>query len=166
MGAKQSKANVELIKLTDFDIDWTFSKGFENKTDEIAIQKIQNLIDNATHLVFVFPNWWGTYPAILKGLFDRVFIPDFAYKYQKKSPFPIQLLKGKTARLIMTMDTPIWYYNIFYKRPGINSLKKSVLNFCGVKPVKTTFFTPIKKSTDKKRDNWLIKTEELGKRNG
>lgn len=165
-GAQQSKAIVDLINLTDFTIDWSYSNGYKNNTDEAEIKKIQNLIRNASHLVIVFPNWWGTYPAILKGFIDRVFIPDFAYKYQKNSQFPIPLLKGKSARLIMSMDTPIWYYSLFYKSPGLNSLKKSILNFCGIKPVKTTIFTSVKKSTEEKRNSWLKKIEELGAKSG
>ena len=51
----------------------------------------------ADHLVFVYPNWWSTVPALLKGLIDRMFVPGFAFKYRENSPFWDKLLKGKTA---------------------------------------------------------------------
>ena len=134
------------------------------KCAQVALFKddFQNEIKKAEHLVFVYPNWWGTYPALLKGFIDRVFLPKFAFKIQEKSPLPEKLLKGKSARLIVTMDTPLWYYNLIYKKSGHNSMKKSILNFCGIKPVKITAFEPIKSSTEEKRKLWLNKVEKLG----
>ena len=163
-GVDKSTDNRTLINLVDLDLDFKISpKNIkELKPDVVFVQK---MLKNATHIVFVFPNWWGTYPAILKGFIDHIFIPDFAYKYQNNSQLPIPLLKGKSARLIMTMDTPVWYYSLYYKSPGLNSLKKSILNFCGIKPVKTTIFTSVKKSTEKKRKDWLKKIEEMGRKN-
>ena len=165
-GATNSGAKAELINLVDLDIDW-ISKGSntENTPVEGDIQKIQNLISNSSHIVFVFPNWWGTFPAILKGFFDRVLVRGFAYKYVENSPFPKALLKGKSARIIMTMDTPIWYYRLIYRSPGLNAMKRSVLSFCGIKPVKTTIFTPVRSSGQKKREGWLNKAEKLGEKN-
>ncbi len=153
-----------MVNLYDLDFDITKNpKNIQKLEPDILI--VQELINKANHIVFVLPNWWGTYPALLKGFIDRVFIPGFAYQYQNKLPLPIQLLKGKTARLIITMDTPVWYYSLFYKSPGLNSLKKCTLQFCGIKPVKTTILTSVKKSTNKKRNKWLNKIEALGKKN-
>ncbi len=49
--------------------------------------EIQQEILAADHLVFVYPNWWATFPALLKGFIDRVFLPNFAFKYRENSPF-------------------------------------------------------------------------------
>ena len=125
--------------------------------------QIQKDILAADHLVLVYPNWWGTYPALLKGFIDRVFLPNFAFKYSADSPLPAKLLKGKTARLIVTMDTPKWYYCLIYKSPGHNSMKKGILEFCGVSPVKISAFATIISSDDKKRTKWLDEVKELGK---
>jgi putative NADPH-quinone reductase len=114
--------------------------------------------------VFVYPNWWSTYPALLKGFIDRVFLPNFAFKYHEKGPFWDKLLKGKTAQLIVTMDTPSWYYWLINRRPGHNSMKIGILEFSGVKPVKINSYGPIKSSDDKKRKQWLQEVEELGHR--
>ena len=45
---------------------------------------------------------------LLKGFVDRVFLPGFAFKYRPGKAFPAQLLKGRTAQLLVTMDTPPW----------------------------------------------------------
>lgn len=71
-------------------------------------------------------------------------------------------MKGKTARLIVTMDTPAWYYSLAYGNPGHNSMRKSILHYCGVKPVRISAFGPVKSSDNVKRKNWLDKVEKLG----
>jgi len=62
------------------------------------------------------------------------------------------------------MDSPKWYYSLFTKKPGIHAIRKGVLQFCGINPVKVTGFAPIKTADDKKIAQWLLKVEELGKK--
>ena len=163
-GADSTGANCKLIDLADLDFTLNLSHGYKQITElEPDLLKIQVDILDANHIVFVYPTWWGTYPALLKGFIDRVFLPGFAFKYRDNSIFWDKLLKGKTARLIVTMDTPKWYNFLVYKNAGHNSMKKAVLKFCGVKPVKITSFAPIKLSDDKKRKRWLNEVEALGK---
>lgn len=73
----------------------------------------------AEHLAFVYPIWWGGIPALMKGFFDRIFLPGFAFKYREGKAFPDKLLKGKTAHLLVTMDTPPWYYKWVCRMPGL-----------------------------------------------
>ncbi len=57
---------------------------------------------------------------------------------------PRQLLKGRTgAELLLTMDTPPWYYKWVYRMPGLHQMRKTTLEFCGIKPLKTLTFGPI-----------------------
>jgi NAD(P)H dehydrogenase (quinone) len=124
---------------------------------------MQEEILAADHLVWVYPNWWSTFPALLKGFIDRVFVPGFAFKYHDKDPSWDKLLQGKTARLIVTMDTPKWYYWLINKNAGHNAMKIGVLEFCGIKPVNITVFAPIKSADEAKRKKWLGEVEKLGK---
>ncbi len=156
-------ADCKLINLIDLNFSPVLEYGYRTRTDfEPDLQNMWDLISKANHLVFIYPNWWGTYPALLKGFIDRVFLPGFAFEYQNKSPFPKKLLTGKTARLIVTTDTPNWYYSLVYKKPGHNSMKKSILGFCGIKPVKISTIGPIKNSSKAQRIKWLDKVEKLG----
>jgi len=162
-GCESNGANCTLVNLTDLEFDPILHYGYKQRTElEPDLVKMQEAILKADHLVFVYPTWWGTYPALLKGFFDRVFLPGFAFKYRENSLFWDKLLKGKSARLIVTMDTPKWYYSLVYKSPGHNSLRKGILEFCGIKPVRISAFGPVKTSDDKKREKWLSKVRKLG----
>jgi len=163
-GAELTGANCKLIHLAEIHFNLNLSKGYRQITEpEPDLLKIQQDILDANHLVFVYPTWWGTYPALLKGFIDRTLLPGFAFKYRENSIFWDKLLKGKTARLIVTMDTPKWYNFLVYKNAGHNSMRKAVLEFCGIKPVKITAFASIKSSDDKKRKQWLNEVEALGR---
>lgn len=163
--AKKTGLNVTLLKLRDLKFDYNLNFGYDkNKKQELEPDIIlsQTLIQKATHLVFVYPSWWASMPAILKAWIDRVFLPGFAFSYQKHSPFPKQLLKGKTARIIITMDAPTWYYKWFNRSPGVQLLKHGTLEFCGIKPVKVTYFDKIKFRDSETLNQWIKKTERLG----
>jgi len=118
----------------------------------------------AEHIVIVMPIWWGGMPGIAKCFFDRLFLPGMAFKYRENSHWWDKLLTGKTAHIIVTMDTPSWYFKLVYSNAGIKQLKNNILGFCGIKVIKTTTISPIKNSTEEFRKNWLIKIENLAKK--
>jgi len=164
-GALSGNASVEVLTLRDLDFNLSLENAYEDNMSleedlKTAIQKIEW----CDHMVWVHPVWWAGYPALMKGFIDRAFLPGVTYKYEGKSPFPKQLLKGKTARIICTADSPGWYYKLFLGNSGIKQLKKGVLEFCGVKPVKSTFIGPIRNSTPAFREKWLQKIINLGAR--
>lgn len=163
-GAEQSGASCKLVHLIDLNFDPIMHFGYKKRMEmEPDLIQIQHDITEADHLVLVYPNWWATYPAQLKGLFDRAFVPGFAFKYRENSPLWDKLLTGKSARMIVTMDTPGWYYSLIYKNAGHNAVKVGVLEFSGFKPVKVTAYSPVKSSTEAKRFKWLKEVEKLGK---
>jgi putative NADPH-quinone reductase len=101
-------------------------------------------------------------PALLKGFIDRIFLPGFAFKYREGSQFWDRLLSGRSAHLLVTMDTPPWYFRWVYRMPGHNQMKRTILEFCGIKPVTISSFGPIKNSSQKKREKWLTKVTAYG----
>ncbi len=164
-GALRANADVKEILVREIEFNPNLPFGYKNKVElEQGLIESQELIQWANHLVFVYPTWWGTMPALLKGFIDRVFLPGFGFRYRKGSVWWDKLLKGKSARLIVTMDTPPWYYRLFYGRPGHNAMKKSTLEFCGVKPVKISSIGPVKHSKKSKRISWLTQVQKLGEK--
>jgi 1,4-dihydroxy-2-naphthoate polyprenyltransferase len=120
------------------------------------------LVAWADHLVFVFPTWWGTMPAALKGFLDRVFIPGFAFEDREDGRGWDKLLEGKSAHLITTMDTPRLIYRWIYGAPGLNALARATLSFCGIRPVRRLIFGPIKDSDAVRRVAWLAEAHAAG----
>jgi len=94
--------------------------------------KIQNMIKEADRLLFIYPTWWQNMPAILKGFFDRIFTPKFAYQYSKLG-VPEGLLKNKRAAIFTTTGGPMIYEKLFLNSSSIKILKNHILNFCGIK---------------------------------
>lgn len=162
-GASSTTAQIRTIDLSQIEFDPNLKYGYRKRTElESDLQEAQELIRWANHLVIVYPTWWGTMPAILKGFFDRVFLPGFAYKYRTDFPLWDKLLTGKTARLIVTMDTPAWYNRLIYRQAGHLVMKRNILHFCGIKPVRVTEISPVNSSSEKQRAKWLEKARQLG----
>ena len=135
----------------------------EIQTLEPDLISFQESIKWADHIVIATPIWWGGSPAKLKGLIDRTFLPSFAFKYVEGKLWPKQLLTGKTGRLILTMDTPPWYFRFFQGATGARQLKDNVLKFSGISPVKTTMLGPIISSDAAQRQAWANQVEAIGK---
>jgi NAD(P)H dehydrogenase (quinone) len=163
-GALETDAKIEEITITDLNFNPNLKFGYRKRTElEPDLQDSLAKIKKADHIVWVFPVWWAGYPAMMKGFIDRAFLPGITFQPVEGKPFPEKLLKGKTSRLIITSDTPSWYDYLFMKRPAIRQFKKGTLEFCGIKPVKTTFFSVMKDSTPKQRNLWLNKVYTIGK---
>lgn len=164
-GAISAGAEVKDLIIRDLSFEVNFSAGYRgNQELEPDLLRAQQLILWADHIVIIFPNWWSTFPALLKGFIDRTFLPGFAFKYRKGSLLWDKLLTGRSARLIITMDTPPWYYWLVYRRPGTNAMKRGILEFCGIRPVRVTTIGSLKVSSEQKRQKWLEKVSRLGKK--
>jgi putative NADPH-quinone reductase len=161
--AQKTGATVKELVLRELDFEINFREGYRGSQElEPDLKYAQELIGWADHLVFFYPNWWATYPALLKGFIDRTFLPGFAFKYRKNNPIPEKLLTGKTARLVVTMDAPPWYYYLHNFAPGHHAMRKGVLHFCGVKPVRISSIGPIRASSERKREKWVKLMEKIG----
>ena len=137
----------DFLEFQDVKKDWP--------CDE-KIKKIQEKISWADELIFVYPVWWYSQPAILKNFIDINFSYGFAFKYSENG---IQngVLKNKTARIFMTADSPkilVWFYSI----PMRLIFGLSTLKFCGLKIKNFTIFSDmVKKRNDEDREKMLKK---------
>lgn len=158
---------VRVLRLGELAFDSILHAGYRRiQALEPDLVSAQAEILWAEHLVFVYPVWWGAMPALLKGFFDRLFLPGFAFKYRDGSVLWDRLLSGRSARLLVTMGTPPWYYRWVYRMPGHNQMRRTILEFSGIKPVKTTGFGPVRGSGAARRQRWLDAARRLGSRGG
>ncbi|HCS64977.1 MAG TPA: NADPH:quinone reductase [Cellvibrio sp.] len=153
--AAEKGHELKLFKLGDANFDPILHHGHNQRQElEPDLVAMRESILWSSHLVFVYPIWWGSIPALLKGFFDRTFLPGFAFRYRENSVWWDRLLAGRSAHLIVTMDTPPWYYRWIYKMPGHNQMKITILEWCGIKPIKISSFGPLRNSTDQQREKW------------
>lgn len=162
-GAVESGAEVKEIIIAELNFNPNLQFGYQKIMElEPDLTEAWEKIIWADHLVWVHPVWWGGLPAITKGFVDRLFLPGRAFKYRENSGWWNKLLKGRTAHIITTLDQPGLYYRLMFGRPSVNQLKRSVLQFCGIKPVKVTYIGIIKTSNDHQRKVWLEKVRSAG----
>ncbi|KKK76277.1 hypothetical protein LCGC14_2865290, partial [marine sediment metagenome] len=159
----EKKHQVKLLKLSDMEFNIDLSEGYtEEHSMEESIKSFQASLEWCEHLVVFTPIWWGALPAKLKGLIDRAFLPGFAFQYENGKSIPKKLLQGRTARIVMTMDTPPWYYFVIQGAPAIRQLKAATLKFVGFNSVKSKMIGPIISSTEESRSRWLNDVAKLG----
>ncbi|MGL5274749.1 Putative NADPH-quinone reductase (modulator of drug activity B) [Myroides marinus] len=109
----------------------------------------------ADHMVWIHPLWWLGLPALMKGFFDRAFLPGITFVHHSSDNTEVLLL-GKTARIITTGgDLNKEIYNDVYKQSGLIQLKEGILEYCGVHVTDTTFIGPMNDLTANDRLWWL-----------
>jgi len=164
-GARDSGAEVRQVNLAELRFNPVGSGSLDKPLElEPELRQAQDDIRWAEHLVFVYPILWGTLPALLKGFIERVFAPGFAVNFHKDSPLWDKLLTGRSARLIVTLNTPPLLYRLLFRRAGHITMKRSILQFCGISPVKITDVGPMRASSDAKRAQWIHQARALGTR--
>lgn len=156
---------VRQLFLGRMDFDPVLREGYQQVQPlEVDLRRAQADILWAEHLTLVYPIWWGGVPALLKGFFDRVFLPGFAFKYRAGKAFPDKLLHGRSAHLLVTMDTPPWYYRWVYRMFGLHQIRKTTLAFCGIEPKRTLTFGPILGASAGQREAWLLQAQAIANR--
>lgn len=127
------------------------------------IQGAQRLVAAADHLVIVFPLWLGDMPALLKGFLEQLLRPGFAYSGSTEKGLPKKLLKGKSARVVITMGMPAVFYRLYFRAHSLKNLKRNILAFVGISPARESLIGLVEGKDDAPRKKWLKKMEELGR---
>lgn len=164
-GAREAGNEVEVAWLGALELERYLKEGQSERIELTQeLKAIQERISEARMLVFAYPIWWATPPALLKLFIEIILLPGFAYKYHKRRGLLVRwdkLLKGKSARLIATMDGPPVYYRCYLMDPGYKMMNAN-LRFCGVKPVRRSYFGSVKLSSEASRKRWLGRAFKLG----
>jgi putative NADPH-quinone reductase len=136
---------------------------FDHAEPPEAIRQAQDILAAADHWVIVFPLWLGTTPALLKAFLEQLMRPGFAFAGRGDQARG-GLLKGKSARLVVTMGMPALLYRTYFRAHGVRYLERSVLRFAGMRPVRTSLFGLVEARSDRARQRWLARMERLGRR--
>lgn len=154
---------VERIAVRNLAFDPVLRRGYKVVQPwEPDLERVGAAIAACDHLVVAFPMWWGSEPAELKGLLDRVLLPGFAFRYHKDDPFWDRLLAGRSADVLITTDTPAWFLRFAYGNPVVRRWRGQILGFCGFKPLRITKFGPVRQGgAQKNLVAWQRKVERL-----
>lgn len=117
----------------------------------------------ADHLTVFHPQWWGTVPAALKAFIDRVFLSGAAFRYRERSVVSERLLRGRTARIVMTMDSPRLWNRLAYRGAAEASLARATFAYCGIRTIGITRHTPIRFSDEATRSGWIAGAARNGR---
>src|SRR5680860_447026 len=163
-GAREAGCSVELEPLDAlaFDPHVRHKSPCEQEL-EPDLAKLRDAISAADHLVFIYPTWWGTYPALLKGFLDRILTPGWAFEEISGGTGFNGLLGGRSAELITTMDTPGPVYRFVNRAPGANAMARATLGFCGIDVTRHTRFGPVNHSMPDERARWIEAAERRGR---
>lgn len=164
--ARAAGHDVRLTHLRDmdFDPDYGFNGYDYHKPLEPDLETLLDHIDWAQHVVITSPMWWGGLPAKLKGMFDRSFLPgrSFDTRNPLASGMPRPMLKGRSARLIITSDTPRWFLSLAYRSAMIWQLRGQILKFVGIAPTRVSYFAGVSKAKAGHTNKWLETVRGLG----
>jgi putative NADPH-quinone reductase len=139
------------------------SEDFKTGTPTGTICKAQEWLAWADHVVILFPLWLGSMPALLKAFFEQVLRPGFAFGTGGGGLFPKRkLLAGKSARIIVTMGMPAWFYRGYFRAHSLKSLKRNILRSCGLQPVRACVVGAVETMSQAARGSWLSKIQRLG----
>lgn len=135
-----------------------YERMFVTRSPEVEndVKTMQAKVTAAGNLVFIYPVWWYTMPAALKGFLDRVFTAGFAYRFRRLTWFlkaggmivsfipgvryllqphaAKGLLKGKRAYIFRTYGGARMGRRMFGDTPAF--FENAVLRFCGITRIK------------------------------
>lgn len=163
-GAREAGHDVEIVEIGKLDFPLLRSPADWNegaRATPAALIPAQKACLQANHLVFIYPLWLGTMPALLKGFLEQVFRPGAALS--QGDGFPKVLLRDKSARIVVTMGMPALAYRFFFMAHSLKNLQRNILGFVGVKPIRNTLFGMVEEVSDTKRKAWLEKMRALGR---
>ena len=162
-GVRKAQGNVQVIHLGELKFDPSLHQGYRKVMPlEPDLNEAQRLIQEANHLVFFYPQWWGSAPAVLKGFIDRIFLPGFAFQYHAKGSLWDKLLKGRSAEIWLLSDSPwIWYF-FKYGNSAVKWLKSATLEFSGIRPVQVHTVDRVRFLTPKQRTDRLGTAQKAG----
>lgn len=164
-GAQAGGHTVRQLRVAALDFPLLKSQAeWEQGALPLALAGAQDDIRWAEHIVFFFPLWLGDMPALLKGFLEQVARPGFAFGSQGGSTsMKHKGLLGRSARIVVTMGMPGFVYRLYFRAHSLKSMKRNVLEFVGIKPVRDTVIGMAGQMAANKAAHWLARMGELGR---
>ena len=162
-GAQAGGHAARLFTLAQMNFDPILREGYRRPQPlEADLAAARDAFLACEHVVFIFPLWCGDMPAIMKGFIERLLQPDLLAINEAGPGADWKVFKGKSARVIMTMGMPGWFYRFYYGAHALKLLRRNILHLVGIKPVRSTIYGMIAAVSGDRRKAWLREVEAVG----
>ncbi|QYF92980.1 NAD(P)H-dependent oxidoreductase [Massilia sp. PAMC28688] len=164
-GALQQGHQVRRIHIAALDFPLlTSQEEWEHGPLPASLHTAQDDIVWAEHLVFFFPLWLGDMPALVKGFLEQIARPGFAFAAgEGQMAMRKKALSGRSARIIITMGMPGFVYRWYFLAHSLKSMKRNILGFVGIGPVRDTIVGLAGKLSADQAQRWLARMAALGR---
>lgn len=125
-----------------------------------VLQTVQSAMIRAEHLVIVFPLWLGGVPAKTKALLEQVYRGGFGFQVHERGW--TSRLKGRSARVVVTMGMPGPFFRLLFDTAGVKALERGVLWLSGYGPIRRSIIGAVEAIGPRGRGIWLSKMRKLG----
>jgi len=161
-GARLAGHSVAEVPIAELDFPLLRNKeAFESRDLPLSLHPARDALIATQHVVLIFPLWLGTMPAVLKAFLEQMMRPGIAFEYQARG-LPKKLLAGRSVHIIVTIGMPAWIYRFYYCAHGVRGLKRNILSFVGLGPIRTTMIGSVEAISDEKRRKWLDRMHRAG----
>lgn len=162
--ARETGHDVRVIRIAALDFPLLRSKAaWDAEAVPPMLQSAQDAIRWAEHIVLFFPLWLGGMPAITRGFLEQVLRPGFALALPAEGGLGVKLLKGRSARIVVTMGMPALVYRWYFRAHSLKALERNVLGFVGIAPIHETLVGLVESMSDAQRGKWLQKFAVMGR---
>ena len=163
-GAEQAHHEVRVVRLADLTFPLLRSQSDYERGEPVEdVRQCQHLMDWATHVVIFYPLWLGSMPALLKALLEQMLRPGFAFSALKLGRWPVKFMSGKSARIVVTMGMPAFWYRWYFRAHSLRSLQRNILRFVGFRRIRATIVGSVASLTRAQREAWLEDLRALGR---
>jgi len=165
-GFRGAGGTAKVVPLCDLAFDPVLRDGHSGKQAlEPDLLALRDAFEEAQHVAWFFPTYWVSPPAIVRGLVDRLFLPGWAFRYGKnKGGLPEGLLRGRSARVVTTMDSPGFWYTLANHRAIHGSFVTGTLSFVGLAPIRTTPIYRLRELDADAREGLLRQMTDIARR--
>jgi putative NADPH-quinone reductase len=165
LAAQAAGHEVRHVRVAELDFPLLRSKtAWDAQALPPALQPAQDAILWADHIVLFFPLWLGGMPAIAKGFLEQVLRPGFAFERLSECNMGMKLLKGRSARIVVTMGMPSMVYRWYFRAHSLKALERSILGVVGIAPVHETLIGMVDGMSEAQRGKWLRRLEARGRK--
>lgn len=162
-GAREGGHEVRRIEVATLDVPFLRSKqDFDKGSVPESLKPGQDAVAWAEHIVLIYPLWLGTMPALLKAWLEQVLRSDFAFEIVEGGTWR-KKLKGRSARIVVTMGMPAFVYRWYFGAHSLKSLERNILSFSGIAPIRESLIGSVEAKNDRRRKQWLERMRAYGR---